>query len=335
MNSTITSRRRCSRLFAAVDTSGASQEPPRGTLSRGRSTCGTTRAGNAVSRLTVATCQFPVDADITRNARYVLKQMRYARQHGADVAHFPEACLSGYAGSDFPSYDGFDWQLLEQATHAVLALASELGLWTVLGSTHRLTGDRKPHNSIYIIDAIGRIVDRYDKRFCGGDAEERTGDLAHYTPGNHTSVFTIKGIRCGALICYDYRYPELYREYKRHDVQLIFHSYHAAHITPARMAEIRAAVGDLQHLNPSGTYPGIAMPAMMTAEAAANHVWISCPNVTTGRLPRNRTGVLISTVDTAAELYDSTAAWRARAMAGVLHSGTLISDPRSQQRTQL
>ncbi|MEZ4606679.1 MAG: hypothetical protein R2865_07755 [Deinococcales bacterium] len=29
------------------------------------------------------------------------------------------------------------------------------------------------------------------------------------------SVFDIRGFCCGALICHDYRYPELYREYKR------------------------------------------------------------------------------------------------------------------------
>ncbi len=282
-----------------------------------------------------------------------MRQMLSARERGADVAHFPEACLSGYAGADFPSYDGFDWELLERVTRQVLALAGELGLWVVLGSTHRLTGDHKPHNSLYIIDAAGDIVDRYDKRFCAGDPQELAGDLAHYTPGDHSSVFTINGVRCGALICYDYRYPELYREYKKHDVQLIFHSYRAAHMTSDRVAEIRAALGEgLQRFNHASTYPGITMPAMMIAEAAANHVWISCPNssarescwgsffiradgVTSGRLPRNRTGVLISTVDTEVALYDSTAAWRARAMAGDLHSGTLVHDACSEQRTQL
>jgi hypothetical protein len=29
---------------------------------------------------------------------------------------------------------------------------------------------------------------------------EETGDLAHYSPGNHFSVFSIRGVRCGALI---------------------------------------------------------------------------------------------------------------------------------------
>ncbi|WP_251078192.1 nitrilase-related carbon-nitrogen hydrolase [Frankia sp. AiPa1] len=155
------------------------------------------------------------------------------------------------------------------------------------------------------------------------------------------------------MICYDYRYPELYREYRRHDVQVVFHSYHAANMTSARMAAIRSAVGeDLQRLNPGATYPGVTMPAMMTAAAAANHVWISCPNssarescwgsffvradgVVSGRLPRSRSGVLISTVDTEVVLYDSTAVWRDRAMAGVLHSGTLVQDARSAERTRL
>jgi hypothetical protein len=46
--------------------------------------------------------------------------------------------------------------------------------------------------------------------------------------------------------------------------------------------------------------------------------------------------VLITTVDTEAPLYDSTAAWRHRGMAGVLHSGAAVTgDPRSDDRTTL
>jgi hypothetical protein len=55
--------------------------------------------------------------------------------------------------------------------------------------------------------------------------------------------------------------------------------------------------------------------------------------VTVARLRRNRAGVAVVTVDTGQDLYDSTAAWRDRAMAGQLHSGTLVSDPRSRDRT--
>jgi hypothetical protein len=88
----------------------------------------------------------------------------------------------------------------------------------------------------------------------------------------------------------------------------------------------------------------------MTTAAACNHVWVSCPNssapqtcwpafflradgITTGRLRRNIPGVLVSAVDTAEDLYDSTQAWRERAMTGTLHSGTLVSDTRSDDRS--
>ena len=94
------------------------------------------------------------------------------------------------------------------------------------------------------------------------------------------------------------------------------------------------------------------MPATMVAEAANNHVWISCPNssarescwpsffvrpdgVVTGRLRRHTAGVLVSEVDTDEQIYDSTVAWRDRAMDGVSHSGTVVRDRRSDERTRL
>ena len=220
----------------------------------------------------------------------------------------------------------------------------------VLGSAHRLTGDHKPHNSLYIISDTGRLVDRYDKRFCRRRPRQ-AGDLAHYSPAANP-VWDLHGVRCGALICYDYRFPELYRKYKRDGVQLCFIRFMQEtprpHGWPSR-GRARAGAGRAEpgcHLQ----LPGITMPAVMTAEAACNHVWISCPNssapesawpafmmradgVTAGRLRRNVAGVLVTDVDTEQELYDSTAAWRDRAMAGQLHSGTLVQDRRSADRT--
>ncbi len=305
-------------------------------------------------RLRIATCQFPTSRDIGRNLEYVLRQMRIAHARVADVAHFPEACLSGYAGADIASTEEIDWDLLRHSTRRARDLAGDLGMWVVLGSTHRLTPPHKPHNSLYIISDHGVLVDRYDKLFCAGDGspDPPTGDLANYSPGDHFSVFTIKGVRCGALICHDYRYPELYREYKRRGVDAVFHSFHAGHIDPDRMRLMREYVGAQRRSASRGdTIPAITQRAAMQAAAAANHMWISCPNssarescwgsffvrpdgVVSGRLRRNVAGVLVSEIDTDETLYDSTAAWRDRAMDGVFHSGTPVQDPRSANRTQ-
>src|SRR5579862_8479966 len=230
-------------------------------------------------KLSVATCQFPTSGEIDANREFVLSLLKDARSRGADVAHFPEACLSGYAGNDVATNEKVDWGRLASALRDVMGLAAKLRLWVVIGSAHPLTPPHKPHNSLYFIDDHGRIVDRYDKRFLSGDASCTSGDLAHYSPGDHFSVVDIKGVRCGALICVDCRYPELYRAYKRQGVELMFHSYNAAHVSDQQWAAIEAQIGPENHrLNPATTYPGITQPAMMHAAAGSNHMWISCPN---------------------------------------------------------
>ena len=189
-------------------------------------------------------------------------------------------------------------------------------LWVILGSTHRLTGRHKPHDSVYIINHRGVIVDRYDKMFCSGDRKGRTGDLAHYSPGNHFTVFTLEGIRCGVLICYDYAFPELYREYKRRGGQLMFHSYDAGHASPERVKAMQRELGTrFCRLNRGSSFPEIRMPSTMQASAGSNHIWISCSNtsaresrfpsfflratgIITGLLRRNTAGILTSAVNT-------------------------------------
>ena len=66
--------------------------------------------------LRVATCQFPVEADIAGNLRYTLRQIRRAAEQGARVIHFSECSLSGYAGVEFPDISHLDWDALVAAT---------------------------------------------------------------------------------------------------------------------------------------------------------------------------------------------------------------------------
>lgn len=264
--------------------------------------------------------------------------MRAAKRSGAGVVHFSETALSGYAGVDFDSLDGFDWDLLVRCTRELMALAADLRLWVILGSTHRLNGRRKPLNCLYIINDRGRIVERYDKMFCTGDRAGSFGDLKHYSPGNHFTVFTIGGIRCGALICHDCRYDELYREYKRRGVQLMFHSYHNARRPRVKMRK--------------GNNLGMIVPPTMQAYAANNYMCISANNssqpiscwpsffvrpdgMIIGRLRNNRSGVLISTVQTDKKFKDASAVWRDRALRGIYHSGRVVRDGRVDCRTSL
>ena len=302
--------------------------------------------------LCIATSQFPTSADPMANAEHMVRQIEEAAERGADLVHFPEASLSGYAGNDIESYEGYDWITLQHATGKLVDSAKQAGIWAVFGSAHRLSEGHKPHNSLYIVNDGGILVDRYDKRFCAGDISERTGDLAHYTPGNHFCVFAVKGVLLGTLICHEYRYPELYREYGKRGVQVMLHSFHSGNLSDDRFAEMEDAVGQLHHaLNPATTIAGITQLAAMPSAASSNFMWISCANssasrscwpsfmvrpdgVVTGRLELERQSLLVTRIDVKQEYYDSTSAWRRRAMEGVFHSGSLVDDPRSDVRNE-
>ena len=58
-----------------------------------------------VEKLRIATCQFPVSTNPVENEKYIRDFMRKAVAGGAHLLHTSEACLSGYAGIDFRSFE--------------------------------------------------------------------------------------------------------------------------------------------------------------------------------------------------------------------------------------
>ena len=173
--------------------------------------------------LRVASCQFPVSGDVAANAGYIRRYMRRASEAGAHLLHTSEACLSGYAGSDFASFEVYDWTLLRSETGRLRELAKELGVWLVLGSAHFLDRRAKPTNCLYLIDPRGRIADRYDKCMC------THGDQMAYSAGQRLVTRTIEGVKVGFAICYDICYPQIYAAYRTRGAKLMLHSFYNAH----------------------------------------------------------------------------------------------------------
>ncbi len=191
-----------------------------------------------------------------------------------------------------------------------------------MGSTHRLTEPNKPFNSLYLIDPKGRIFARYDKRFC------TPGDLRRMTPGNRFVHFKINGVKCSLLICFDLRFPELYRELYKVGVNCVFQSfYNAKQSGPSVHTHI--------------------MRQTMQCRAATNNMWVSMSNssgyyspypscfiqpdgMIAAQLRMNRPGFVVSTVDLSRKFYDPMADFRDLAMAGKLNNGPeTVDDPRA------
>jgi predicted amidohydrolase len=110
----------------------------------------------------------------------------------------------------------------------------------VLSSAHRLSGAHKPHNSLYVTSDPGQFAERYDKRDSAPGIPPGTAVTWPLQPGRPCQRLGHR--RCGALISYDYRYPELYREYARRGVQLVFHSFPAAAASPEQIAATGSAI---------------------------------------------------------------------------------------------
>lgn len=272
----------------------------------------------------IASCQFPVSSDIAANFEWIRSQITEAKLKKADIVHFPECALSGYPGPDHQSLENFSWNLLHQFTDSVLNHAKHMNIWVLLGSMHQLTGDHKPHNSLYVINHEGKIIDRYDKRFC------TDGDLKHFSPGNHFVTFELNGVKCGLLICYDVRFFELFREYKKLGARVIFHSFYNAR-------------------QKKGSIHPVIMPITAQANAGANYFYMSLTNssaaeswpcqfitpdgLVQNKLPLNEPGILISIADISENYYDASRLHRENALKGILNSGVVIPDPRSELRT--
>lgn len=276
-----------------------------------------------IGAVKIATCQFPVSADIKANALQIQKLMQKGADARADIVHFSECALSGYASVDFDSFDGYNWDLLKDKTLEIIDWAGQLKMWIVLGSSHRLTEPNKPHNSLYLISPEGKLVDRYDKRFCTGI------DLENYTPGDHFVHFEVNGVKCSLLICFDLRFPELYRILYKNGIKCIFQSfYNARQQGPSVHSEI--------------------MRQTMQANAANNSFWVSmtnscgwfCPYPScfiqpdgriVSQLEDHKEGLVINTVDLSEKFYDPTAGFREMAIKGKLNNATeKVNDERSK-----
>jgi predicted amidohydrolase len=142
--------------------------------------------------------------------------LREAKDLGCDIACLPENfSFIGLRDADKlqiaePDGDGAVQSFLCDA-------ARELKMW-VLGGTIVLRGDRdrRVTNSSLLIDADGKRVARYDKihlfdvTIPGRDEQYR--ESTHVTAGREPVIADTPVGKLGLSVCYDMRFPELYRE---------------------------------------------------------------------------------------------------------------------------
>jgi deaminated glutathione amidase len=164
----------------------------------------------------VAAIQMTSGHVVADNLAAAAVSLREAKDAGAEIACLPENfCFIGLKDADKlqvaePDGDGAVQNFLSTT-------ARELKMW-ILGGTIVLRGDSASRvaNTSLLIDADGKRVARYDKIHLFDvtipGRNEQYLESRHVTPGAVAVLADTPVGRLGMSVCYDMRFPELYRE---------------------------------------------------------------------------------------------------------------------------
>ncbi len=161
----------------------------------------------------IAVLQMTAGIDPAVNAQTLTTAVADAAAAGATMLFTPE--MSGLIDRDRVRAAA---SIVAEADDPVLAAVREAakahGLWVHLGSLAVRRDDGRFANRGFVIDAEGVIRARYDKLHLF-DVDLPTGEAwresAAYAPGDTASVVETPAGMIGLSICYDLRFPDLYR----------------------------------------------------------------------------------------------------------------------------
>ena len=169
---------------------------------------------------TAACVQFTAGPDPEPNLSQVADLVRRARDAGADLIMTPEA--SNFIENGRRRRDKARREADDPFLAGMRELARGTGAWLLLGSLvidpagepGADVGEERLANRSFLIDPAGAVVARYDKIHMfdidlpGGESYRESNA---YRPGAGTAVAETPWGRLGMSVCYDVRFPHLYR----------------------------------------------------------------------------------------------------------------------------
>ena len=153
--------------------------------------------------------------DTGANIHRAAALLKRAAKSGADVLVLPETWNTGF----FPREglrelsDGGR----KAAEQTAGFIAREYGVNVVAGSVADLR-DGKVFNTCRVFDRSGKCIAEYDKTHLFSPMEEDR----YFTAGDRLCTFRLDGVRCGVIICYDLRFPELARSLALRGMDVLF-----------------------------------------------------------------------------------------------------------------
>ncbi|NKX64588.1 carbon-nitrogen hydrolase family protein [Labrenzia sp. 5N] len=176
-----------------------------------------------MTSFTAACIQLRSGKTISDNADAAEDLIRAAAKDGAQFVQTPEMSNVLVRSRE---------ELLERISDAeddlflkrARALAAELGIHLHLGSLAVLAGNGKVANRAFLIGPDGKILATYDKIHMF-DVDLPNGESwresATYEPGTQTVIADLPFAKVGMAVCYDIRFPAIFRTQARQGAQVL------------------------------------------------------------------------------------------------------------------
>jgi predicted amidohydrolase len=164
----------------------------------------------------VAVCQLNARDDRAANLATARELLDRAAAGGADLAVLPE--FTDYLGpaAGLPEPEPVDGEYARFFAKA----AQELSMWVHAGSFHEAGPEPgRTYNTSLVFDRSGNLagayrkIHLYDVEIPGRVSYHESATVA---PGDRPVAVTVDGVTLGLSICYDLRFPELYRHLAVH-----------------------------------------------------------------------------------------------------------------------
>lgn len=199
-----------------------------------------------------ALLQLNVTDDPAENLPRTVALVRAAAAGGAGFILTPE-CSNGLSSNRAHQRDVFRLESDDPTLAALRDEAAALNVWLLAGSLAVLTQDADGRfaNRSFLIGPDGAIVARYDKihMFDVNVSEsEIYRESAGYRPGSQAVLADTPFGRIGMTVCYDLRFPHLYRSLAQAGADIITVPAAFNHITGAAHWEILLRARAIENL---------------------------------------------------------------------------------------
>lgn len=163
-----------------------------------------------MAKITAAAIQFTANEDKKRNIDIVMGHIDKASSQKAELIMLPEV-FNCYTYQEIMVENA---ETIPGYTTDILAKkAKEKGIYIIFG-IYEKANDNKAYNSSVAVGPNGNVLDTYSKTHLfdiNVPGSITYLESSHVTPGQKITNVNINNIKCGMAVCYDLRFPELFR----------------------------------------------------------------------------------------------------------------------------